>query len=237
MSPIVSWRKLLRHRADILRNTTAVSDTGVTKFSYVSSIAAKVTTDLYPSDERNIVYKARTPGIAGNSITVTYVNDGPDTPLSVSILGTAITVHLETNPYGVVVSTADDVITEINQSAALVTAYLAQTGGTGVLDTGTWALSGGADSSPAIKTGVACRLQGGKGRLRQEDLGQFPGREFTITFGPEALAWELQQNDLIVVTNEPNNRMFRIVHLHNVLEYGINHLEAVCESYAPGGGD
>jgi len=97
-------------------------------------------------------------GSVGNSITVTLVNPASaNSPLSVSVSGYDITVSLETDGTGALVSTADEVIaalTEESTAAFLVTAARAVGGdGSGVIESfPETPLSGGSDTG--VKTDV-----------------------------------------------------------------------------------
>jgi hypothetical protein len=88
----------------------------------------------------NIVYTAKTAGVAGNSIRVRYVVSGNNTPLSVSVSTNDITVNLATNGSGVPTSTADQVKAAVIASGpanALVdVADAAGEDGTGVIPSG-----------------------------------------------------------------------------------------------------
>lgn len=64
---------------------------------------------------KDITYFARTPGTTGNAITVRYVVGGANTPLSLSLTSSAITINLATNGGGTATSTADDVINLVNR--------------------------------------------------------------------------------------------------------------------------
>ncbi len=76
----------------------------------------------------NILYTAKTTGGGGNSDTVTYVAAGNNTPLSLAVSGSNITVNLATNATGGVTSTANQVLAALaaNTSVtALVTPTIA----------------------------------------------------------------------------------------------------------------
>jgi hypothetical protein len=87
---------------------------------------AYATVTINPTgNDNSVAYTAVEPGPDGNDITITYVVSGNSTPLSVAVVGTAITVNVATNGGGTATSTAAEVITAVNASAtaaALVTA-------------------------------------------------------------------------------------------------------------------
>lgn len=73
---------------------------------------------------QSLTYTAVTSGAAGNLITVEYIDPpGNDVPLSVAVVGTAISVTLATNGSSVITSTGNDVKAAVNAfpaAAALV---------------------------------------------------------------------------------------------------------------------
>jgi len=77
------------------------------------SVAAEVTIDPTGTDN-SVKYTAVTAGQAGNNITVEYVDPvAALSPLSVTVVGTVITISLETNAGSAIISTADEIITLI----------------------------------------------------------------------------------------------------------------------------
>ena len=59
----------------------------------------------------NLTLTAVTAGVAGNSITVAYVNTGNDVTLNIEVTGTDIVVNLGTDGVGTVTSTEGEVYT------------------------------------------------------------------------------------------------------------------------------
>lgn len=93
---------------------------------------ATLTTAMAGADN-DIFLFAKYPGLAGNAVTLTIVVAGNNTPISVSVTGTAITVNAATGSGGAVVSTGRDVVRALNHtvsSRTLVTAAIAS-GNTG----------------------------------------------------------------------------------------------------------
>ncbi len=78
-----------------------------------------------------LVFTAKTAGTTGNSTTVAIVNPGGTAALSVSVTGAAITINAGTSS-GSIISTANDVIAKIAQSAAASALVDVTTGGTGL---------------------------------------------------------------------------------------------------------
>lgn len=73
-----------------------------------------------------LAYFAKTPGTTGNSVTISYVVAGANTPLSVSVAGSAITVNVATNGSSAATSTATEVKRAVDfdpTAGALVQAY------------------------------------------------------------------------------------------------------------------
>lgn len=107
---------------------------------------ATLTTSLSGTNN-DIFFYAKTPGTAGNSVTVALVVSGANTPLTVDVSGTAITVNVATNGSSAATSTAANVINAVltdTEARDLVWAQVApQNDGTGVVAAlGTTALSG-----------------------------------------------------------------------------------------------
>lgn len=122
---------------------TAVSDlTNIEVGMYASApgtFAALVVQDL--------TYTSITDGPFGNTITIAYVNPmANNSPLAVTVTGTAISVSLETNSGGTLISTATDVLGAIQGSDASSLVDVAVTGTGSNVQTAAvaTALSGGA---------------------------------------------------------------------------------------------
>jgi predicted secreted protein len=78
---------------------------------------------------------AKNPGTAGNAISFVIIENGNNTPISVSVISTAITINLATSGGGTGTSTVNDVIAALAgnaQATALIDAS-AGSGGTGVM--------------------------------------------------------------------------------------------------------
>jgi hypothetical protein len=135
------------------RNTlTAVKAQAILKDRRVAT--ATLSSGTIGSDR--IAWRAIQPGVAGNAVSVELVVAGNDTPLSVEVLGQAVTVNLATDGAGDPVSTADQVVAAVTgtpEAAALVTA---ETQDTGVVQTAAAAnLSGGMDALDTLKVRAA----------------------------------------------------------------------------------
>lgn len=140
-----------------------------------SAVAATLSTNLTGTNN-DLTFTAVTAGTGGNSVTVTYVDpSGNNQALAISVLGSAITASLATGGGGAITSTAAQIKTAIEASAAasaLVTvANKSGNDGTGVVTAmAATALSGGtaAPSVAVVETtpGVTATGRGaGPGRL------------------------------------------------------------------------
>ena len=135
------------------RNTlTAVKAQVVLKDRRVAT--ASLATGTVGTDR--IAWRAIQPGAAGNAVSVELVVSGNDTPLSVGVLGQAITFNLATDGAGDPVSTADQVVAAVvgsPETSALVTA---ETQDAGIVQAAASAnLSGGMDAMDTLKVRAA----------------------------------------------------------------------------------
>ena len=135
------------------RNTlTAVKAQAVLKDRRAAT--ASLVTGTVGTDR--IAWRAIQPGAAGNAVSVELVVSGNDTPLSVEVLGRAITVNLATDGAGDPVSTADQVVAAVigsPEASALVTA---ETQDAGIVQAAASAsLSGGMDAMDTLKVRAA----------------------------------------------------------------------------------
>lgn len=107
----------------------------------------------------NLIFRAKKAGAAGNSITIQYVDPpGNNVPLSVAVVGNAITVTLETDGTSAIVSTAAEVRDAINDhpgAYSLVYAVLAT----------------GSDGSGLVTVLASTPLTGGSDVLTERFLG------------------------------------------------------------------
>lgn len=104
----------------------------------------------------DLVFQARTPGTGGNAITITYTVAGNNTPLTIGVVGSAITVNVATGGGGAATSTAALVKAAIEASVAanaLVGVALAGSNdGTGVVTAlATTPLAGGSSETVEVE--------------------------------------------------------------------------------------
>ncbi len=103
-----------------------------TKFLWGDGGAGAVkATKTHGTTTAELVFTAKTAGTGGNSITVAIVNPGGTAALSVSVTGSAITINAGVSS-GSIISTANDVIAKIYQTAAAAALVDVTTGSTGL---------------------------------------------------------------------------------------------------------
>ncbi|MHB0934894.1 MAG: hypothetical protein ACYC6A_00765 [Armatimonadota bacterium] len=134
-----------------LSDAAAVDDTSLGGTIEGNGTDAAALTTAMTGTNNDLVFTAKTPGVAGNSITIELVDpSGNDQAIAVTVTETAIAVSLATNGSGTITSTAANIKTAIDAdaaAAALVSvANAASNDGTGVVTAlAATALAGGAD--------------------------------------------------------------------------------------------
>lgn len=112
--------------------------------------AATLTTGTPGADR--IVWTAKTPGAAGNAITIAMIASGNDTPLSVEVAGQAITVNLATDSEGSATSTAAQVVAAVTAHAGASELIAAASTDPGFVDAAASThLTGGQDPQDTLK--------------------------------------------------------------------------------------
>lgn len=115
-----------------------------------------------------------TEGTAGNGKTVVVVEDGNNTPLSVTVSTTAVTINLETDGSGDTASSVNDVIAALYANSTFVANWFANDGvgdGTGLLAAAASApLASGAEGAEAF-TAIA-EIDGVTFSGRTQDLAE-----------------------------------------------------------------
>jgi hypothetical protein len=106
-----------------------------------------------------ITFTAGVYGTSGNGRTITLVAPGSaNSPLSIAVVGNAVTINLATNGASAIVSTVNDVANLINSSAAAVGVMGASVFGAGTDvfagGSGPHTLTGGVASSPIVLNGT-----------------------------------------------------------------------------------
>jgi len=100
------------------------------------------------------------------SVTITYAVAGNDTPLTVSVVGQAITVNVATDGSGNATSTAADVLAAVQASvtanALVIVALASGNDGTGVVTAlSSTPLVASVGSSPTLDVKTECSMDGG----------------------------------------------------------------------------
>lgn len=133
---------------------TETQDPGVRGGTPVNAVQAEKTID--PAGTNNkIKWKARAYGRRGNRVSVEYRHGGANEALEVETIGNKIVVHLETNPYENVVTTAADVLAEVGAYHLLVTVEAAEAYSDGlVAGVAETHLAGGLPSGPLSVAGT-----------------------------------------------------------------------------------
>lgn len=106
---------------------------------------------------QDIDYLAQTGGVAGNSITITYVSGGIKGSEVVDVVGNAITVHIQTGGGG---SNANDVVAAVTGNAAafaLVDAAVSGTPSTVQTVQGPTNLTGGTEEDGTLNASISGR--------------------------------------------------------------------------------
>jgi len=127
-------------------------------------------------------WTAKTPGTAGNAITVALVKSGNDTPLSVEVAGQTITVHLATNGTGDATSTAAQVVAAVVAHAGASALIQAVSNDTGVVaPVAATHLAGGQDPQDALAVSATNEGKWGDALSVQiADGTQDPANEFDL---------------------------------------------------------
>lgn len=134
-------------------------------FAPSPAITAQVNITGVDSDG-DITYKAMVAGAAGNNIRVQHVVSGTNTPLSISVSGTDITVNSATDSGGLQTSTANQVAAAViadPQASVLVLPTIPGTGASLIKPTSFTNLAGGQDggSVTSLKTQIdAAQISG-----------------------------------------------------------------------------
>ena len=125
--------------------TSAVS-AGTVTFNY--GISAQITLG---SSNSAVTFDANTPGAGGNSTTVAIVIAGNNTPLSISVVGSAITINAATGAGGAATTTSAQAAAAVNadiNASKLVTAVAGGTGAGVVAAASATNLAGGSGGGP-----------------------------------------------------------------------------------------
>ena len=146
----VLWVNRVAHLTDPTDRSTLTAEKATATLTGRNAVAAVLRTGT-PGTDR-ITWTARNPGVAGNAISIALIAAGNDTPLSVEVTGTAITVHLATDDTGAAISTADEVAAAATANLATSALVSAATVDSGVAAAAAQAtLAGGANSADTLE--------------------------------------------------------------------------------------
>ena len=177
----VLWVNRIAHLTDPTDRSTLTAEKSSATLTGRDAVAASLQTGTPGTDA--ITWTAQAPGAAGNAISVALVAEGNDTPLSVDVTDTAITVHLATDGTGAATSTADEVAAAVMGDLTVSALVSAVTEDTGVAAAAASAnLTGGTDAADALE--VLAINEGAWGdRLAVEfaDGSQDPANTFDLT--------------------------------------------------------
>ncbi len=137
------------HLSDPLDRHSLTAVSASVRLQDRSQVAATLVTGQEGTDQ--IRWTAHTRGTQGNGITVALIVSGNDTPASVSVSSSDITVNLATDISGSAISTADQIVALVRADAAaseLVSAATADTGITSAV--ATTQLAGGLDGRDSL---------------------------------------------------------------------------------------
>jgi hypothetical protein len=175
---------------------------------------------LDPAGANNaVVYTARQPGVLGNLISLVYAVAGLNTPLTIGVVGNAITVNVATDGAGAATSTANQVRAAIAASTAanLLVSAANATGndGTGVVAAvSATLLTGGAEHSDTARV-LKFRMDeslGGKITFRIDQTDACNDISATIVVSEDGLLW-------FAITAQDNGLAFAAVTVKRSCRY------------------
>lgn len=168
------------HYTDPADKTTLVAEKASVAIRNRSAVAATIATGTPGTD--GIVWTAKTGGSAGNAITISLVESGQNTPLSVAMVGQAIAINLATDGQGRAISTVAEVLDIANNHAATSSAIMATSTDTGVVDpVGPTNLAGGHELQDTLSvTAVNQGKWGNDLSVRISDSAQDATNEFDL---------------------------------------------------------
>ncbi len=177
----VLWVNRIAHLTDPTDRSTLTAEESSATLTGRDAVAASLQTGTPGTDA--ITWTAQAPGTAGNTVSVALVAEGNDTPLSVEITDTAITVHLATDGTGVATSTADEIAAAAMGDLTVSALVSAVTEDTGVVAAAASAnLTGGADAADALE--ISAINEGAWGDRLSVEIGdgsQDPVNTFDLT--------------------------------------------------------
>lgn len=177
----VLWVNRIAHLDNPTDKSTLTADKSSITLTGRDAVSATLQTGTPGTNA--IVWTAQAPGIAGNAVSIALVAEGNDTPLSVEVINTAVTVHLATDGTGVVTSTAGEVAAAVmghHSASVLVSAITEDTGVVTAVVADN--LAGGTDAGDALEVlAINEGVWGDRLSIEIADGSQDPANTFDLT--------------------------------------------------------
>lgn len=177
----VLWVNRIAHLDNPTDKSTLTAENSSITLSGRDAVSASLQTGTPGTN--GIIWTAQAPGIGGNAISIALVAEGNNTPLSVEVINTALTVHLATDGTGVVTSTAREVAAAVMghlSASVLVSAVTEDTGGVTAVVAAN--LAGGTDAGDALEVlAINEGVWGDRLSIEIADGSQDPANTFDLT--------------------------------------------------------
>lgn len=192
------------HYTDATDKTTLVAKQASVTLESRDALAATLATGT-PGTDR-ITWAAKTPGTAGNAVTIALVVTGIDTPISVEVVGQVVTVHLATDSEGIATSTVDQVVAAITSHGGASTLVTAASTDTGIVSAAVATpLAGGLGPQDTLKVSAINEGMWGNGlSVEIADGALDPSDEFNIVVRLKGDVVEVFK-DLSMDESQPNH--------------------------------
>ena len=192
------------HYTDAADKATLVAKQASVTLESRDALAATLATGT-PGTDR-ITWAAKTPGTAGNAVTIALVVSGNDAPISVGVVGQVVTVHLATDSEGIATSTADQVVAAITSHAGASALVTATSTDTGIVSAGVATpLAGGLGPQDTLKVSAINEGTWGNGlSVEIADGALDPSDEFNIVVRHKGDVVEVFK-DLSMDESQPNH--------------------------------
>ncbi len=177
----VLWVNRIAHLDNPTDKSTLTAEKSSITLSGRDAVSASLQTGTPGTNA--IIWTAQAPGIAGNAVSIALVAEGNDTPLSVEVINTVVTVHLATDGTGVVTSTTDEVAAAVmghHSASVLVSAISEDTGVVTAVVADN--LAGGTDAGDALEVlAINEGVWGDRLSIEIADGSQDPANTFDLT--------------------------------------------------------
>lgn len=177
----VLWVNRIAHLDNPTDKSTLTAEKSSLTLTGRDAVSASLQTGT-PGTNR-IIWTDQAPGIGGNAVSIALVAEGNDTPLSVEVINTAVTVHLATDGTGVVTSTAGEVTAAVMGHISASVLVSAVTEDTGIVTSVVAAnLAGGTDAGDALEVlAINEGVWGDRLSIEIADGSQDPANTFDLT--------------------------------------------------------